>query len=331
MALQNVPWAIGNGAHNPVEGARLSLYAATNGATGVMGPTDMRVTALPVPGGAVRVHTGACVAKSRYPGASGQSYAMRETSSTDVAVTATGSSGGATRYLVARVHDHQYTGEPTPADVENGPYNAYEWLAQDPRVTPPAFPITPLIKVVQPANTATITNAMIEDIREVANPRTHDVATARISALRHGNADRLPGWGREYFPNAGGEQRVFIPEWATRVQIAATWMGVRIALGKNGWGEYWVEFGPYVRQSVRKYSTQRYQWDTVGQTATTYRESWLMEDDRYVPPEIRGTEQVFVMKALRYPESDNATAMIDLKSGVSLKLRFLEVADPSTT
>lgn len=331
MALQNVPWAIGNGAHNPVEGSRLSLYAATNGATGVMGPRDMRVTALPVPGGAVRVHTGACVAKSRYPGASSQSYAMRETSSTDVPVTATGSSGGATRYLVARVHDHQYTGEPTPGDVENGPYNAYEWLAQDPRVTPPAFPVTPLIKVVQPANTATITNAMIEDIREVANPRTHDVWRPRASLAIDVEELTLMRDTGEWFPNAGGAQSVFIPEWATRVQIAATWAGIRYYSGRHGWGQMWVEFGPYKEESTRQYSTQRYQWDTVGTVANTYRTNWIVEDDCPVPASIRGTEQLFIMKARRDVASDNRTAMIDGLSGVSLKLRFLEVADPSTS
>lgn len=329
MALQNVPWAIGNGAHNPVEGARLSLYAATNGATGVMGPTDMRVTALPVPGGAVRVHTGACVAKSRYPGASGQSYAMRETSSTDVAVTATGSSGGATRYLVARVHDHQYTGEPTPADVKNGPYNAYEWLAQDPRVTPPAFPVTPLIKVVQPANTATITNAMIEDIREVANPRTLDVWRPRPNIASDNEWNNITGPDGEWFPNSGGEQSIYIPEWATRVQISATWIGIRYMEGRNPYGECWVEFGPYLRPSTRAYSTQRFMYDSAGAVANTHRVNWIAEDDRSVPADIRGTTQVFVMKARKVGPDTGAS--IDGMSGVSLKVRFLEVADPSTS
>ena len=55
MALRPVPWAIGHGAHNSAEGARMSLYAATNGARGVINPGDMRVTALPVPGAAVRI------------------------------------------------------------------------------------------------------------------------------------------------------------------------------------------------------------------------------------------------------------------------------------
>lgn len=331
MALDPVPWAVGNGAENSVEGARLSLYASTGGRGGVMSPTDMRVSALPVPGGAVRVHTGGAVIVSGYPGASSQAYAARETSSTDVAIDATGSSGSRTRYLVVRVHDPQYASESAPESVEHGPYNQYEWISQDPRTNKLPYPVEGLAKVVQPANTATITNAMIEDIREVANPRILDVWRPRASVRADEEDLTATGADGEWFPNGGGDQDVFIPEWATRVQVSAKWLQVRIASAKNGWGQMWLEWGPYLRPSTRERSTQKYQWDTAGARANTYRENWIVEDDLYIPKAYRGTTQKFVMKARRDPSSDNRTAKIDGLSGVSIQLRFLEIADPSTS
>lgn len=331
MALDPVPWAVGNGAENSVEGARLSLYASTGGRGGVMSPTDMRVSALPVPGGAVRVHTGGVVIVSGYPGASSQAYAARETSSTDVEIDATGSSGSRTRYLVVRVHDHQYAGESAPESVEHGPYNQYEWISQDPRTSKLPYPVEGLAKVVQPANTATITNDMIEDIREVANPRTLDVWRPR--ALLHSEDEALgvSSEDGEWFPNIGGQQMVYIPEWATRVLISASWLQIRVGYGEHAYGQMWVEYGPHLRPSTRERTTQRYQWDTVGSRATTYRENWIVEDDCYIPKAYRGTTQAFIMKARRDGSTPVGAVKLDGVSGVSLKLRFLEIADPSST
>lgn len=327
MPLRPVPWAIGNGAENSVELARADTFVGSSGATGIVDPTDLHVKQTPVPSGAVRISRGTGVIRNTYPGAFGQSYVVQEQSFTDVPVAATGSSGGATKYVYVLIEDTQYGGQ-TPPSIVDGPYNDYAVTTTLPQNQPYLL----LAKIAQPASTGTITNAMITDMREVAVPRRSDVWRPRASVRE--DTEELTAYqdgDGEWFPNAGGEQRVFIPGWATRVQVAATWMGVRIASGKNGFGEYWLEYGPPVRQSVRKYSTQRYQWDTVGTTATTYRESWLMEDDQPVPADIRGTEQPFIMKALRFPDSDNAAAMIDFKSGVSIKLRFLQVAEPSTT
>lgn len=328
MALRGVPWAIGGGAHNPVEGARLSLYAATQGARGVVRPTDMLVTALPVPGGAVRIRRGAAVMPNDYAGAGAEAYAIEETSYTDFPVPATGSSGGATRFLVGRVSDPQFAGD-EPASVEDGPYSGYEWLSQDPRNSPPSYPWAPLARIDQPASTATITQEMITDIREVANPRTHDVWRPRANVAE--DQEDLTGTGPdgEWFPNKGGEQLIHIPEWATRVQIRATWMGVRYQSQTNPYGEYWVEFGPYLRPSTRKYSTQRFMYDAAGKAANTYRTNWIAEDDRYVPADVRGTDQTFIMKARKV--GPDLGASIDGMSGVSLAVRFLEIADPSTS
>lgn len=323
MPLRPVPWAIGNGAENSVELARADTFVGSSGATGIVDPTDFQVTELPTPGAAVRVKKGTGVIRSTYPGTFGQSYVVQEQSYTDVPVAATGSSGGATKYVYVLITDTQYGGQ-TPQSVANGPYNDYAVTT----TLPATQPYLLLKKIVQPKSTATITNAMLTDLREVANPKSSDVWRPRPNVASDKEYVTATGADGEWFPNNGGEQTIYIPDWATRVQISATWSGVRYDSGKNAYGEMWVEFGPYLRASTRQYSTQRFMYDTAA-SANTYRTNWIAEDDKYIPAALRGTDQIFVMKA-RKTGPDKA-ASIDGMSGVSLKVRFLQLADPSTS
>ena len=166
MALRPVPWAIGNGAENSVELARADAFVGSSGATGIVDPTDFKVVALPTPGAAVRVRKGTGVIRNIYPGAFGQSYVVQEQSNTDVPVAATGASGAATKYVYVLITDSQYGGQ-APSSVENGPYNDYAVTT----TLPSNQPYLLLARINQPASTATITNAMITDLREVANPK----------------------------------------------------------------------------------------------------------------------------------------------------------------
>lgn len=344
MALQSVPWAIGNGAHNQVEGARLSLYASTGGKGGVMSPADMRVTALPVPGGAVRVHTGGVVVISGYPGASSQAYAARETSSTDVEIDATGSSGPRTRYLVVRVHDHQYSGEPTPEDVQNGPYNEYEWISQDPRTTDLPYPVEGIAKVTQPASTATITQDMIEDIRQLAQPqRVEQVfARPRLSSDDDGRESWLYGQTTrgEYFPGGSGlpnQVRTVFPDWATHVIIEADWLSVFYDSGRGGHGTFWVEFGTERRldpgwpgesgmERDYEFATQLFGWDQP-ENAHGHRTNWRLMDTRTVPEKLKGQNVTLTFKAATKigANIDTRVARMDAISGLGLKLTFVQI------
>lgn len=212
MALDNVPWFIGGGAEHGPEVARMLAYAATSGAEGVISPTDMRVTALPTPGGSVRVYPGGAVMLNRYPSAPNQSYTVRNATATDVAVSATGSGAGATRYVILRVDDPQYGGQ-APANVTTGPYVRFVLVNS---ITNLAYPFIPLARINQPANTSAITGAMITDLRKVANPRVKTVvqsgaATAEVP-MQNATGTRWPSF----------QPMVEVPEWATYMTIVAT-------------------------------------------------------------------------------------------------------------
>ena len=241
MAFDSVPWFIGGGAEHSPAVARMLAYAATNGATGVISPGDLKVTALPTPGAAVRIMPGGAAMLSRYPGASNQSYTPRNPTATDVDVTATGSGGGATKYLIVRVDDPEFGGQ-VPADRKNGPYVRPVWVNS---ITNLEYPFLKLSKLVQPANTATITNAMLTDIREVANPRTQRelyLGPATVQNLTSSTFVKWPSY----------EVNVPVPDWANWVKIIAHVNGAQQMTGKT-YGEVRLNFGATLQSGNTAY------------------------------------------------------------------------------
>lgn len=339
MPLRPVPWAIGNGAENSVELARAGVYAGTSGATGIVEPPDFRVTAMPVPGGAVRVLKGTGVIKSTYPGVFGQSYVVQEQSFTDVPVAATGSGGGATKHVYVLVGDTQYGGQ-NPPSVEDGPYNSYQVTTTLPANQPYLY----VAQINQPASTATITGAMIVDKRKVAIPRRENVIFARprimddddprqnfVNTPYNGPNGNFYG---EAFPGGAGSPNstdIYVPEWATHQSIRADWIGVRCESGKNTYGHYWVEFGDeYITNGWSggrnlEYATQVFAFDTTG-TQGNYRTSWPLMDQTTVPKKLRGKTVKYQFKAGLYAAADTNGVFMNNLSGMGLELTFSQQA-----
>lgn len=336
MPLAPIPWATGGGAENDIEGARLSLYASTRGARGIILPGDMRVSALPVPGPAVRIVGGACVTPNTYPGGAGQSYAMREISSTDHPVAATGSSGAAVKFLVAAIDDEQYAGG-AKTNPKTDPRNFYRWVSS---LDGLAFPFTELVRLDQPANTSTITQAMLTDIRRIANPQRDGVQhyRPRVSA-DDSPQNQLTGReanGGEYFPGGSGYANTFtvdIPWWATQMKIRSEWLGMRFEGGRNCWGSLWVEYGTEYRawtwpgKQQWEFATQKYPFDTVG-IGTTDRKGFAVADTRTIPAKLRGKTVTFAYKAGLATDSQTGVSM-DSWSGLTTDITFIQqpVAD----
>src|SRR5699024_3903592 len=113
----STPWMVGGGASHPVEVVRQGTHDFTGGAEGISLPGDLRVEPLATPGTSVRVAPGGCTLVNRYPGGEGQSYTARNDAQVTVPVTATGSAGGRSDLVVARVLDPQYEGQP-PTDPD---------------------------------------------------------------------------------------------------------------------------------------------------------------------------------------------------------------------
>lgn len=229
MALDNTPWFVGGGAQHSPEVARTLSFASTRGAEGIVGIGDLKVQAQATPTTTVRVSPGAAIILNRYAGGGQQSYGLRNATQTDVAITATGSGGGRTDLIVARVLDPQYEGA-APADPTTFQYSRLVVIQGVPSGTKTAkelnlgYPAIALAKITLPASTATVTSGMITDLRRVAQPRRdRAMVTVFPSATQS-----IPTTGYSSWPIQSAQRPlVSVPDWATRVDIVAHLSGVK--------------------------------------------------------------------------------------------------------
>lgn len=314
MALDTVPWFIGGGAEHSPAIARQLAYAATSGATGINGSADLRVTSLPTPTDKVRIMPGGGVMLNRYPGGGQQSYTVRNPSATDVDVPATGSSSGATRYLIIRVDDPEFGGQ-TPSNVRTGPYVRPVLVSS---LVNLAYPYLPLAKIVMPANTATITQGMITDMREMANPR-------RISQVFMGapvvnqRPTTVGGIWPSYRPS------VDVPEWASYVSIIATITSIG-HLGGNTEGQLTATLGNGGPNSSTQVRAANHGYDVDVAPGAGVRHTFVVGGKAKVPAALRGTSQPVGMEAIQ--QGTGAGYLFTVKgSNVIYQVTFTEEAD----
>ena len=347
MAFEPHPWFIGlEGVEHSAEVARNLAWVATSGASGIVKPTDLRVRAQSVPDGSVRIGVGGFVVESKYSGASQQSYVERVPTVTDLEVPATGSSGGATRYVVARISDPDYPGGGTVPAVPNDGVYAAPFLVSSLSSSRTEIP---LAKIVQPANTGTITNAMITDLRTIANPRRVNMIYARPRLMADDDPRqnfcnaRFAGakgeWYGEYFPGGDGSPSATgfdVPSWATHVSIRADWLAVRGVSGKNAHGRYWVEYGDDYNHNGwgggkdLEFATQQFAFDTTGSQGS-YRLNWALMDQVPIPSKLRGKRVQFAFKAGLSAGADTNGVMMNALSGLGMDVTFVEAPIDSDT
>jgi hypothetical protein len=235
MAFDKTPWFVGGGAQHSPETARLLAFAATRGNEGIVGVGDLKVQAQAVPNGTVRVSSGAGNALNRYAGGGQQTYVLRNASQTDVPITPTGSSGGRTDMVIARVLDPQYEGQ-APADPVNFQY-AFPTVIQGVSASAKTakelnlgYPAIALARIAMPASTATVTAAMITDLRKVANPRRERAMVTIFPTT----TVAIPTSAYSAWPITAAQRPIVpVPEWATRLDIVAHMSGVKYTKG-NG-------------------------------------------------------------------------------------------------
>jgi len=239
MVWDSTPWLVGGGAEHSPEVARLILYAAANGAGGIVLPADLKVNALGVPAGQVTVGAGAALLLN--PGGTHQTYAGRNPTLDYVDIPAQGAAGPRRDLIVARVMDPQYNG-PVPPDPRNFQYMQSFRVPNVPAGTDNAsdlnlgFPAVALARLEIPANTAVITNSMIVDVRQVAVPREHRV----VQSYNINGSYVAPGAVFADWP--GWEPVVRVPAWATHMNVQAT-LGSVLAPAGDSTGEFRVLYG----------------------------------------------------------------------------------------
>ncbi|MEU9699557.1 hypothetical protein [Streptomyces sp. NPDC047981] len=286
MAWDSVPWFTEGGAEHSSEIARVLAYAAFGGAEGIIGAGDLQVRALAAPAAAVNVLPGACAILNRAAGGAYQAYAARLPSADQVPVAATGVSSRSD-LVIARIENPNSAGEtwPLPSDPKIGPYIHTRIVSNVPPTTTSIRQVRPgdsaitLARIDIPANTSTITQGMVKDLREMGNPRSRRrLYTASPAGDQNWAGNSVGQWVA--WPPAA-HWSVEVPLWATKARIVLTLAGVQ-ALRSGVWGASAWKLGTRQGQSV--------QFDT-GTTDGSERLHLISADTVTLPAEFRGTVQ----------------------------------------
>ena len=215
---------------------RQQLYAATRKASGIMAPTDLKVTAFSTPGAGVNVAGGSCViAGAELSGGQQGSYYGFNNGTDTVSVAAT---GGSPRndLIIARVEDPTFSGSPwtwNPASQNLIYSRNISGVAGGTTTVPAGTSGIPLALITIPASTSAITNAMITDLRALNNPiRQNDLyvlTPGTVDSMVVGTDSKTAyrNWGPA-FP------AVVIPSWAVTMRVM--WTVAATAVGGSTYG-----------------------------------------------------------------------------------------------
>lgn len=312
----SVPWFIGGGAQHSPEVARLLGYAATSGAEGIVTPGDLKVQALDVPGGSVRVAPGAGLILNRATGGDSQSYVARLPSEDVVEIAATGSGAGRSDLIVAQIEDPFMAGEPwqDPADPTVGPYVFTRVIANVPAGTTSLQEVSgyggrsaiALARIDLPASTGTVTGAMITDLRKVARPRSLQVTLQANSAGEPaaGKVDAVDTVAFAKWPDVA-TWNIDVPAWATHAQVRGDVVSYVVKAG-NTTGQ--------VRAKIFGAGGVSASFDENYGT-NPHRGTLAFLSEFTIPLASRGTTQTLIFEALRsqalgYIDADKFTSSL---------------------
>lgn len=178
MGHMNVPWAVGGGAVNDENLARMLGYFMFGGLEGILNPSDLQVVPLATPGTSVQVLPGGYNIIGRGSGQQYESYIGKVRTADVVPISATSAGSGRSDLVIARIEDPNISGEPwsDPVDPAVGPYVYTRVIENVPSTTRSVrqlgnnFSAITLARIDIPASTGTITSAMIKDVRALVNP-----------------------------------------------------------------------------------------------------------------------------------------------------------------
>lgn len=321
MAMERVPYMIGGGFEHSTEVMRAALAAATSGAEGVLGAGDFKVGPTAVPGSSVSIMPGNGLLRNSYVGGSAQSYAVRAPSATELPIQATGSAGGRTDLVVARVDDPTYAGGPfDPATFEAA---RFEVIRGVPATTATAaalglgYPAIELARITLPASTGTVTAGMITDLRRVALPRRE----RRLSTIyptgdyESGTAHRAYTGSYAAWPIRPEERpQLLVPSWANQLQVVVHISGVQYVKGTSAISRLGLRTGFGTSGSENGIAVE----------TTTGRHHYSVVGTHFIEESRRGTPQLLNVQAVQ--TAGDGVFWADYQTSVAIDAEFSEVA-----
>lgn len=240
MPIDNVPWMVEGGVEHSTNIARLVSYLAAGGLEGVVAPTDLEVRELAVPGTSVRIAPGACAIANR--DSKQDAYVARCPDEITLAISPSGS-GGRTDMVVAIIKNPWPSASPWP-DPEPGQEQDYPYFdiiaVPNPNVYDTVdelglgYSAIPLANITLPPFTATITTALITDLRRLIRPgSTRLRSIAAPTGTNHLNNAEFDTWATAL------SMTVDIPSEATHLQALAIAAGVGFGGAGDNSGNGW--------------------------------------------------------------------------------------------
>ena len=318
MAVFEVPWAINHSEHS-ARLARVAHQQNVGTGSGVSRPADLKVVPLETPGNGFRVMPGGGSAQSRDTDFSArESYAPLVNEVVTVSpVTGTGSGETRRDLIILEITDPEMESVtyPAPADAEyTGGWQDGSNFCRVTVIPGVASGVTSLDQITTgayahvtgvtlaainwPANTATVTAGMIEDLRKLQSPRTERLLRTRPFSGSEEDVLTNTTTAGQNFPAVGADLwgALNIPDWATGARCIIWIIGM---LGSNdqSYGDIWLEIGT---GGTVKVESSRFDFPAgAGVNRATYGASGEVA----IPAELRGTAQRFFPKARKNPAS----------------------------
>lgn len=243
MTFENTAWAI-DGALLGSSLARRAEYAAVGGTHGVVQKNDLKVTQLAVPGVGLLIEPGVGLVNNDYQTIPNETYVVSNPSThTIAAIDMPASNPAAKSYLMAIVigdPDFSQTGHPWMGSTDPAPGTEQSFQYVRPtliEVAPGAttlsvnYPALVLARIDIPANTTTIIDSYITDLRAMGQPRTsQDLFVSPGNSWVTATPVYIPSgavfanWGATAFGPS-----VKVPSWASRAIIVTSVNGVRFS------------------------------------------------------------------------------------------------------
>lgn len=322
MALDNVAFMIKDAIHE-VEAFQTLPYVLGGAKEGVAGHADMRVSATPVADANVHVAAGAANLLNRYDGGIALGYTVRNDADEAVHINAQGAGGERFDLVAVIVEDPSYPGQPDPADPEDGPFvffRVYENIGSADTLAEVDAGQTgyALARVHMPASTAVVSQAQIEDLRELVNPRALEVTRqAEYTTV----APFVMPTAQGLFPTAAAWD-VEIPVWANRVRLRALWPSVSM-LDSSGAGT-----GAGAGSVIATLGSIECDapWAAAGAVAGKALSQCLaVAGEAEIPLVLRGTVQQLTAEAAQTTVTNLAARLVQ-NSSVVVEVTFFEVA-----
>ena len=201
-----------DGSRVKAEMLRRDLWASTQGATGVVRSTDLKVYPTTPASTSIIVGAGSAVIESSFANAAGNSYIVSNDSELMVPVP----SSAGTYWALLAVRDPQYAGQSTPSDPLTNSYTDVQVRGS----LPSNQPYVKLAKVTVGSTGASVTAANISDERQMARQRRSRELRIYAPTSTNSLGTAYQQWPTDL--SIGFD----CPKWATNASVVVTLAGV---------------------------------------------------------------------------------------------------------